>query len=305
MSNSRSTKTISAETSAVVASADLLHWQGIFATFLKDASAALSRPHFYLIQANGWQSLCLLAGVSTSIYSQLLLKCKLVFIRTMSDGSRAVRLDREEWSAFMVRHGLGGNCGSESCVELTDARINVNAIERAASTNNQIEKVKKKMWVLRVGQIPAGERPPSNTAINNCQEPPRITRAMRQAKLCLINSTINLLIDESMILDVVAVEDWVLMRATSTDVDRIAAGAKRKHGDDISLPSTPPVERPTDTASNELPTYTMLIDEMSTDTHLHLDFPILSSLNPCLLHRGRRVVNGVDLGRQPVVSRHD
>ena len=216
MSNSRSTKTISSETSAVVALADLLHWQGTFATFLKDASAALSRPHFYLIQANGWQSLCLLAGVSTSIYSQLLLKCKLVFIRTMSDGSRAVRLDREEWSAFMVRHGLGGNCGSESCVELTDARINVNAIERAASTNNQIEKVKKKMWVLRVGQIPAGERPPSNTAINNCQEPLRITRAMRQAKLCLINSTINLLIDESMVLDVVAVEDWVVMRAIST-----------------------------------------------------------------------------------------
>jgi hypothetical protein len=74
-----------------------------------------------------------------------------------------------------------------------------------------------------------------------------------------------------MVLDVVAVEDWVLMRATSTDVDRIAAGAKRKYGDDISLPSTPPVERPTDTASNKLPTYTMLIDEMSTDTHLHLD----------------------------------
>jgi hypothetical protein len=292
MSNSRSTKTISAETSAVVASADLLHWQGIFATFLKDASAALSRPHFYLIQANGWQSLCLLAGVSTSIYSQLLLKCKLVFIRTMSDGSRDVRLDREEWSAFMVRHGLGGNCGSESCVELTDARINVTAIERAASTNNQIEKVKKKMWVLRVGQIPAGERPPSNTAINNCQEPPRITRAMRQAKLCLINSTINLLIDESMILDVVAVEDWVLMRPTSTDVDHIAAGAKRKHEDDITLPSTPSIERPTDTASNNMPTYTMLIDDVSTDTHLHLDFPILSSLNPRLLHRGRRVVNG-------------
>jgi hypothetical protein len=91
MSNSRSTKTISAETSAVVASAVLLHWQGIFATFLKDASAALSRPHFYLIQANGWQSLGLLAGILTSIYSQLLLKCKLVFIRTMSDGSKDVR----------------------------------------------------------------------------------------------------------------------------------------------------------------------------------------------------------------------
>jgi hypothetical protein len=61
MSNSRS------ETSAVAA--NLLYWQGIFATFLKDALAALSRPHFYPIQANGWQSLCLLAGISTSIYS--------------------------------------------------------------------------------------------------------------------------------------------------------------------------------------------------------------------------------------------
>ena len=148
----------------------------------------------------------------------------------MSDGSRAVRLDREEWSAFMVRHGLGENCGSESCVELTDARVNVNAIERAASTNNQIEKVKKKMWVLRVGQIPAGERPPSNTAINNCQEPPRITRAMRQAKLCLINSTINLLIDEAKHEDVFAVERWVLMSQNTVTVN--TSSTKRKYGED-------------------------------------------------------------------------
>ena len=43
----------------------------------------------------------------------------------MSDGSRDVCLDREEWCAFMVRYGLGGNCGSESCAELTDAHIHV------------------------------------------------------------------------------------------------------------------------------------------------------------------------------------
>ncbi len=91
----------------------------------------------------------------------------------MSDGLRDVRLDREEWFACIVCCGLGGNCGSENCVELTDARINVNAIKRAmcisASTNNPIEKAKKKMWVLRVGQISAGERPPSNKEINNYQ----------------------------------------------------------------------------------------------------------------------------------------
>ena len=81
-------------------------------------------------------------------------------------------------------------------------------------------------------------------------------------------------------------------------MDRIAAGAKRKHEDDITLPSTPSVERPTDTASNKIPTSTMLDDDVSTDTHLHLDFPILLSLNPRLLHRGRRDVNGVDLDGQ-------
>jgi hypothetical protein len=61
-------------------------------------------------------------------------------------------------------------------VELADAGINTKAIKRSTgmsqnTTTNSIEKVKK-MWVLRVGQISAGEKTPSNTAINNCHEPP-------------------------------------------------------------------------------------------------------------------------------------
>jgi hypothetical protein len=92
MKSSVHTNTPSAKTSVVVASADVLHWQGIFATFLKDASAALSHPHFWLIQATGWQSLCLLAGISVPIYSCLLIECKLVQIRTIREGSRDVRL---------------------------------------------------------------------------------------------------------------------------------------------------------------------------------------------------------------------
>jgi hypothetical protein len=54
MRSSRCTNTPSAETSVVLASTNVLHWQGIFTTFLKDASTALSRPHFYLIQASHW-----------------------------------------------------------------------------------------------------------------------------------------------------------------------------------------------------------------------------------------------------------
>jgi hypothetical protein len=91
MRSSRCTNTPSDETSVVVALTNVLHWQGIFATFLKDASAALCRPHFYLIQANSWQSLCLLDGISVPIYSRLLIECKLVQIRTMRDGSRDAR----------------------------------------------------------------------------------------------------------------------------------------------------------------------------------------------------------------------
>ncbi len=111
--SSRRTNTPSAESSIVVASTNIQHWQGIFATFVRDASAALSCPHFYLIKANGWQSLCLHVGISVPIYSRLLLECKLVQIRTIRDGSRDVRFDREEWSTtFMVRNGLqGGICG--------------------------------------------------------------------------------------------------------------------------------------------------------------------------------------------------
>ena len=63
----------------------------------------------------------------------------------MSDGSRDVRLDREEWCAFMVCYGLGGNCGSESCVELTDAHINVKAIKRAICISSDVDYIHMSM----------------------------------------------------------------------------------------------------------------------------------------------------------------
>jgi hypothetical protein len=205
----------------------------------------------------------------------------------------------------MVCYGLqGGICGGVGCVELIDACINTKALERATgmsqnTTTNPIEKVKK-MWVLRVRQISAGEKKPSNTAIYNCQEPLQITHAMRWAKMHLIHSTIKLyLIDELMMQDVVAVEEWVLMRSTSTDADHIGAGTKRNY-DETTQPSTPSVKTPTNTSTQKMPTSIML-NVVSTDTNnhkchtLHQVFPVISSFNPGMLQRRRRVVNGVDL----------
>jgi hypothetical protein len=205
----------------------------------------------------------------------------------------------------MVHYGLqGGICGGVGCVELTDARINTKAIERATgmiqnTTTNPIEKVKK-MWVLRVGKISAGEKPPSNTAINNCQEPPRITRAMRHVKLHLIHLTIKLcLIDDLMMQDVVAVKDWVLMRSTSTDVDHISARTKRNY-DETTQSSTPSVVTPTNTSTQQMPKSIML-NVVSSDTNNHechtlqQEFPGLSFFNPGMLQRRRRLLNGLDL----------
>jgi hypothetical protein len=68
--------------------------------------------------------------------------------------------------------------------------------------------------VLRVGAVAPGETPPSNTAINReDDEPPRINKQMRQAKLNLaVDLTIKLcLFDEPRMEDLSAVLDWVLM----------------------------------------------------------------------------------------------
>jgi hypothetical protein len=103
----------------------------IFATFLADLSTSLDRPYFYLIQCNGWKSLCLLTGLSVQDYSKLLLQSKLVLVRNNKDGSRSIRVDRDEWNLFLgwfqLREDIYGQGG---CVELTDGKIKHAAIKR-------------------------------------------------------------------------------------------------------------------------------------------------------------------------------
>ncbi len=81
---------------------DVSHWQKILASFIANSSAALAHPYFYLIKTNTRWSLCLLSGLSPTIYSTLLLECELVSIRTnREDGTKSVRLAHDKWIVFL------------------------------------------------------------------------------------------------------------------------------------------------------------------------------------------------------------
>jgi hypothetical protein len=98
MRSSRRTTGQVAENSIVDDATDACSLRRIFATFLANSSTSLGRPYFYLIQSNGWKSLCLLTGLSVQDYSKLLLQSKLVLVRNNNDG-----VDRDEWNLFLGR----------------------------------------------------------------------------------------------------------------------------------------------------------------------------------------------------------
>ncbi len=87
---------------------------------------------------------------------------------------------------FQLRGDIYGQGG---CVELTDGKIKHAAIKRTMGgridhTTTNLKSAR--MCVLRVGAVAvaSGETPPSNTAINReDDEPPRINKQMRRAKL--------------------------------------------------------------------------------------------------------------------------
>ncbi len=156
---------------------------------------------------------------------------------------------------------------------------------------------------LRVGKVRPGNSPPTNTAINSGIEPPRLTHAMREAKMKFIKATMRLLvIDEAKQEDVFAVERWVLMPQNTFTVS--TSGTKRKYGEKgqnktltTTQPSTPSVKTSTQNFTMITPTSDMIpsLDERHC---LSQEFPVLTSFNPSLLQRGSRVVNGVDLDCQ-------
>jgi hypothetical protein len=174
--------------------------------------------------------------LSPSIYSTLLLKCKLVKIIR----GDVVIFDNKQWDVFQVSTGLRGDSyGRGGCMELTNARIKHAALfERGEVDNTTVSKLD----VLRIGRVESGKLPPSNTAINYGEEPPRMTRAMREVKERLREVTLSLLDDdETKKNDVLAVERWLLMETAAFD----ASGSKRKYeDDDKSTPTTLPIATP-------------------------------------------------------------
>jgi hypothetical protein len=212
--------------------ANVARWQRKFATFLSEASTALTIPYFYLLQANGWKSMCLLTGLSVEVYSALLLECRLVDIDNYGAGRR-VCVNKRAWEDFFVRFNLmSGYDRRGSCVEITSGRINISAIQRTMMGGYDLQPCgAKNMFVLRVGKVPEGKQPPKCTAINNRNsEPPGINHGMRMAKMKLCESTMELqsIIDDSKMADIATVMAWVLM----SDNTEQHVGSKRKHAAD-------------------------------------------------------------------------
>jgi hypothetical protein len=307
MRSTRHTTGHLAENSVVNDSTDACHFQRIFATFLVDILASFGRPYFYLIQSNGWKSLCLLTGLSVQDYSKLLLQSKLVQVRNNKDGSRSIRVDRDNWNTFLGRFQLQGDIYKQGgCVELTDGYIEHAATKRTMGgridhTTTNLKSVM--MCVLRVGTVAPGETPSLNTAIGKEEDkPPQINKQMRRAKLNLaVDLTIKLhSFDEPRMEDLLAVLDWVLMKnptAATNDKKPMSVGTKRKCADGVDDPNNEPILTPTMPLTPSQPSTPsiMCIASTTMTPTKPSQFPAISSVSPDVLQHGKRVVKGVDL----------
>ncbi len=112
---------------------------------------------------------------------------------------------------------------------------------------------KRRMWVLRVGVIPKGERAPKCTAINNNEEePPGMNNAMWKAKINIAAKLkylgMTMMMNPNDYNNVISVEKWVLMKQVRK------AAVKRKcynnndnttvtgEGIDPSIVTPPPIK---------------------------------------------------------------
>ena len=274
------------------------HWRKVLAAFIAQSSAALAHPYFYTIRTNTKWSLCLLSGLSTTIYSTLLLKCDLVEIRTSRDGSKSIRLAREKWIGFINQyHGLQGDA------EYTDGGIKRGAIfddlDGAAAAG-----MIPKFPLLCVGKVRPGKSPPSNTAINRGDEPPRISHTMRDVKMNLIECTMSLMlvVDDAKREDVSAVEQWIMMKknpeAKDTSPIKLTRNPDPESQDQAPTPPTPSASSDVCGQFSPFSRPDCIDHTQSAPAQVSPDkFPGLVRLSPDLhvLQRGQGMCNGVDL----------
>ncbi len=139
--------------------------------------------------------------------------------------------------------------------EYTDGQINHSAIFDHDDDAVAEGMFTQRMPLLRVGKVCLGKSPPStsSTAINRGDEPPRLSHAMRDVKMRLIESTMSLLVvDEAEREDVSAVEQWVMMTPKNEAEDKISPiKMKMKHNPDTESPDPAPTP-PTPSASSNV-----------------------------------------------------
>jgi hypothetical protein len=116
MRSSRRTTTHVAKNSMEDDATDACSLHHIFAAFLANLSASLGHSYFFLIQSNGYKSLCLLTKLSVQDNSKLLLLSELVQARNNKNGSRSIRVDRDNWNTFLGCFQLQGDIYGKGAV---------------------------------------------------------------------------------------------------------------------------------------------------------------------------------------------
>jgi hypothetical protein len=195
--------------------------------------------------------------LSIEAYSALLIECKLVAANKKKDGSRVVKVCRDQWYNFLSDNNLRGDIhGRGGVAELANGRINTAVIQRMAEEAELEESTssKKTMWMLRLGKVNKDEGPPSNTALNHGMDPPRMNSSMRHAKsklgAAVRHNLLMCFMDKTKMDNVHAVHDWVLMKATTRTTTTTTTATTAAPLATTAAAATPPTT--TNTASINL-----------------------------------------------------
>ena len=200
--------------------------------------------------------------------------------------------------------------------EYTDGQINHSAFFGHHDNAVAEGTLTQRMPLLCIGKVHSGKSPPSNTAINRGDEPPRITHAMRNVKMRLVEATmslwcLSLMRQNERMLALWSSGYWCYKIQPSQQKVKNVSGSKRKHGDKIMVG---PMRHPLPPshwhqAWKELPKILLsllclhpiwfnLVNLQGKCCTLSKEFPVLVLFNPRLLQLGSRVINRVDLDLQ-------
>lgn len=195
-------------------------WRRIFARFLREAALSLNSPYPFFVQTNGWKGLSLLMLLMPLEFSAVLLGCRLTRVERKADGSvHRVTLDERIVNNFFRNYGLRTLDGRGGLAEITNGSVYEDTLEmpKRGATIPKSRGQDRKFWMIRLGDVPPGERgPKASTEMNKRTDPPetnlRLALAQRRLRLHLESSDLmkDIFSDPATLADCKAIRDWVV-----------------------------------------------------------------------------------------------